>query len=237
VNDDSPSRRADVRVVAGMVKGAVDMAIVGISGSPIVKGNTDRMTQAILAETGKETRFVNLSTLNFSPCRACAHNCATTAMCGVKDDLHPCLSAIRDAEALVLSTSIHHGTMTAWMYSFFSRLWCFLHENKILRRKPVLLVSCGIDEMSEAGDPFDLSLVKEHAFKLLGRIYFQSLTPPCFKCGKGEVCRRGGLWRMVGRDLDALKEFAITPDKFRRWEDCPETVDEIKTCGKMLSEI
>ena len=39
------------------------MAIIGISGSPIVNGNTDRMTQAILAETGKATRFVNLCTL------------------------------------------------------------------------------------------------------------------------------------------------------------------------------
>ena len=214
----------------------MDMAIVGISGSPIVNGNTDRITQAILAETGKETRFVNLSTLNFGPCRACAHNCATTAMCGVKDGLHPYLSEIRDAEGLVLSTAVHHGTMTAWMYGFFSRLWCFLHENNTLDNKPAVFVSTGIDEMPEDSDPFDASLVGAHGFSVRGRIYFQSLTPPCFKCGKGDVCQRGGLWRMVGRDAQALQRFEITPDKFRRWEDDQATVDKVKKYGKRLAE-
>jgi multimeric flavodoxin WrbA len=213
------------------------MAIVGISGSPIVNGNTDRMTKAILAQSARDTKFVNLSKLNFGPCRGCAYNCASTAMCGVKDDLNPHLADIRDAEALVLSTAIHHGTMTAWMYSFFSRLWCFLHENKTLNNRPVVLVATGIDEMPEDRDPFDTSLVKGHAFNVLGHIYFQSLTPPCFKCGKGDVCQRGGLWRMVGRDVDALKKFEITPGKFRRWEDDEQTVAEVRKYGKMLSEI
>ena len=122
------------------------MAIVGISGSPIVDDNTDRMTRALLEESGKDARFVNLSKLSFSPCRACAHNCATTARCGVTDDLHPHLEDIRSAEALVFSTAVHHGTMTAWMYGFFSRLWCFLHENKTLNGRPVVFVSTGIDE-------------------------------------------------------------------------------------------
>jgi multimeric flavodoxin WrbA len=213
------------------------MSIVGISGSPIVNGNTDRLVRAMLERSGGDTNFVNLSELNFSACRACAHNCATTAMCGVKDDLYPYLEYIRDAEALVLGTAIHHGTMTAWMYSFFSRLWCFLHENKTLNDRPVVLVSTGIDEISEDKDPFGASLVKQHKFKILGRIYFQSLTPPCFKCGKGETCQRGGLWRMVGRDVEALHKFVITPDKFRRWEDDAQIVDEVEQFGKILAEI
>jgi multimeric flavodoxin WrbA len=71
------------------------MAIVGISGSPITKSNTDRMIKAILKESGKETVFLKLSKLNFGSCRGCAHNCATTAMCGVKDGLHPYLENIR----------------------------------------------------------------------------------------------------------------------------------------------
>ena len=48
------------------------MTIVGISGSPIPNGNTDRMTKAILEESGKEAKFINLSTLSYTPCRACA---------------------------------------------------------------------------------------------------------------------------------------------------------------------
>jgi len=196
------------------------------------------MTKALLEQSTRDTAFINLSKLAFSPCRGCAHNCATTAMCGVKDDLHAYLADIRDADALVISSPIHHGTMTAWMYSFFSRLWCFLHENKTLIKRPVLFVSTGIDAISEQGpQTFNASLVKEHAFHVLGHLYFQSLVPPCFKCGKGDVCQWGGLWRMVGRDLGALRQFEITPDKFRRWEDDEQTVDEVKKYGKILSEI
>ena len=98
------------------------MAIIGISGSPIPGGNTDRITQAILEASGKETTFVNLSTLTYAPCRACAHLCAIPAMCVVDDDLLPYIKAIRDAEALVLSSPIHHGNMSGWMYSFATRL-------------------------------------------------------------------------------------------------------------------
>lgn len=213
------------------------MAIVGISGSPIINGNTDRMIKAILEESGRETKFVNLSKLKFGPCRGCAHHCAITAKCGVKDELHPYLEDIRDAEALVFGTAVHHGDMTAWMYGFFSRLWCFMHENKILNGRPVVFVSCGIDDIREGKEPFRASMIKEHRFNVLGEIYFKSLIPPCFKCGKGDVCQWGGLWRMVGRDVEALKKFEITPDKFRRWEDDEKMVDEVKKYGKMLSEL
>lgn len=212
------------------------MAIVGISGSPIADSNTDRMIKAILAESGKETKFIKLSTVNFGSCRGCAHNCATTAMCGVKDALHPYLADIRDAEGLVFGSPNHHGTMTAWMFSFFSRLWCFLHENKTLKNRPVVFVSTGIDDIPE-DKLFSSSLVREHEFNVLGYIYFRSLVPPCFKCGKGEVCQRGGLWRIVGRDPDALKKFNITPDKFRRWEDDEQVIGEIEKYRKLLSEI
>ena len=86
-------------------------------------------------------------------------------------------------------------------------------------------------------DPFRASLVKEHQFNVIGKIYFKSLVPPCFKCGKGGVCQWGGLWRMVGQDAEALEKYEITPDKFKRWEDDEETVDKVHRYGKMLSEI
>ncbi len=57
------------------------MSIVGISGSPIPGGNTDRLVQSLLEQTGREHQFVNLSTLDFVPCRACAHLCAKSNIC------------------------------------------------------------------------------------------------------------------------------------------------------------
>jgi multimeric flavodoxin WrbA len=214
------------------------MAVVGISGSPIINGNTDRMTMAILEQSARDAKFINLSTLNFGACRGCAHNCAATAMCGVNDELREYLADIRDADALVIGSPVHHGTMTAWMYGLFSRLWCFLHENETLNNRPAVFISTGIDSIPEQGPPtFSGALVKAHRFNVLGHIYFQSLTPPCFKCGKGDTCQCGGLWRMVRRDVEALDRFKITPDKFRRWEDDEQVVDDVKTYGNILSEI
>jgi multimeric flavodoxin WrbA len=213
------------------------MAVFGISGSPIIDGNADRMTKAILDLSGKESKFVNLSTLKFFPCRGCAHNCAMTAMCGVKDALHPYLKDIRDAEALIIASPRHHGTMTAWTYSFFSRLWCFLHENHTLKGKPVVFISTGIKPIADGKETFRASTVKEHEFHVLGEIFYDSQTPPCFKCGKGDTCQWGGLWTMVGKDAKALSEFDITPDKFKRWEDDIDTVNEVKKYGEILSSI
>ncbi|MBC8379573.1 MAG: flavodoxin family protein [Planctomycetes bacterium] len=215
----------------------MSIEILGISGSPIINGNTDRLVKAILKESERDSKFTNLSKLNFGSCRGCAHNCATTSMCGVKDDLFPYLKDIRDSKALVFGTAIHHGTMTAWMYSFFSRLWCFLHENKTLNSRPVIFVSVGIDDIRKDRGPFRASLVKEHKFNIIGEIYFRSLVPPCFKCGKGDRCQWGGLWRMVGRDTQALQRFKITSDKFRKWEDDEQITAAVKKYGKILSEI
>jgi len=54
------------------------MAIVGISGSPVQGGNTDRLVRSLLEQSGPERTFVNLSTLDFVPCRGCADLCART---------------------------------------------------------------------------------------------------------------------------------------------------------------
>ncbi|MCL4385060.1 MAG: flavodoxin family protein, partial [Actinobacteria bacterium] len=78
------------------------MAITGVSGSPILGGNTDRMIKALLEKSGKDTVFVNLSMLQFSPCRGCAHLCARTNTCGINDELTPYLNLVPKSEAIVL---------------------------------------------------------------------------------------------------------------------------------------
>lgn len=214
------------------------MAIVGISGSPIVNGNTDRMTKAILEGSGKETTFVNLSMLKFSPCRGCAHLCADTAMCGQKDALLPYLKEIRDAEALVFASPRHHGDMTAWMTSFFSRMWCFLHDNNTLRDKPAVFMSVGIRENTKGRETFRASMIKEHEFDVIGEYHYMSFNAPCLKCGKGEMCRhpRGGLWTLLKKDEQAMRNFEFTPDKFTSWENDDEAVREVKRLGEVLRE-
>ena len=51
----------------------------------------------------------------------------------------------------------------------------------------------------------------------------------------GNVCQVGGLWHMVGRDEEKLKAFKWTKGMFKRWEDCPATVSQVKAYAKVLS--
>jgi multimeric flavodoxin WrbA len=216
------------------------LAIIGISGSSFVGGNTDRLIKAVLEKSGKEAIFVNLSKLRFDPCRGCCHLCATTNMCGRKDELHPYLKQILESEALVLGTPYQLGGPTGFMYSFLTRLFCFHHVKRLLVNKPAVLVSVGIKVKDEQNGIANFESMATHSdqFKLLGHIYFNSHTPPCFKCGAGSYCQVGGLWKyIVEEDEDKLKDFKFTPDIFKKWEDNPQIVEEIEKYGKILGEL
>lgn len=215
------------------------MALLGISGSGIVNGNTDRLIKAVLDKSGKENTFVNLSTLQFDPCRGCAQLCAKTNMCGRHDELHPYIEALRDAEALVLGTPIHHGNVTGWTFNFITRIWCFHHVRQLLQDKPTLLVITGlVKEWEDRWVAKVTELVRySHPLKMLGHIYYASYTPPCYRCGEGNVCKVGGLWYMVGHDEERLRTLQITPDMFKQWEDSPETVAKVEKAAELLAAL
>jgi multimeric flavodoxin WrbA len=56
-----------------------------------------------------------------------------------------------EADALVLASPVHAGTITAWMYSFLSRIWCFHHRKNLLEDKPLLLVATALFHQKEHG--------------------------------------------------------------------------------------
>ena len=214
------------------------MAIVAVSGSPIKNSNTDRIIIKMLEESGKETLFIKLSKLSFYPCRACVQLCGTTNMCGAKDELQPFIKDIRDADALILGSPIHDGQMTGWMYSFITRMWCLHHVNCLLEDKPTIFVATGLGGNPERkGSDIFGTFIREYRPKIIGEIYYQSKIAPCLRCGAATYCRVGGLWKMLGQSEEALKNFEFTPDKFRKWEDDPDTVKKIEQYGKILSEI
>ncbi|MCF8078376.1 MAG: hypothetical protein K9K88_03760 [Desulfobacterales bacterium] len=65
------------------------MTILGFSASAVKNGNVDRMVQAVLEKSAESYEFVRLSDLNYSPCRACPHQCAKDNLCTLDDDLKP----------------------------------------------------------------------------------------------------------------------------------------------------
>ena len=55
--------------------------------------------------------------------------------------------------------------------------------------------------------------------------------------GYGMQKRHGGLWNYLGKDEDALKNYEITADKFKRWEDDRNIVNEVRKYGEILASI
>lgn len=213
------------------------MAILGISGSPFPEGNTDRLVKAVLKKSGKEYDFANLSRLRFDPCRGCCHLCATKNMCGVKDDLHPYLKLVLDSEALVLGTPYQLGRPTGFMDNFLTRLFSFHHVKRLLADKPVVIISVGIKakEIQNGLGVFESMVTHSGQFDLLGHIYYCSRIAPCFKCGAGDYCRVGGLWKyIVQQDEKKLASFSFGSHNFKKWEDDPEIVSEVEKYGKIL---
>ena len=132
------------------------------------------------------------------------------------------------------------ATRTGWMSSFLSRIWCFHHLKNVLEDKPLLLVMTALFQDGEhaAVDRFEQSVRGwGHNMRHLGALFHATEIPPCYKCGVGKACKVGGLWEMVGRDKEELRNFEITPDKFKRWEDCPRTVAEVERYANVLAEL
>jgi multimeric flavodoxin WrbA len=156
------------------------------------------------------------------------------------DDLKPYLERVMNAKALVLGTPIHAGYITGWMYSFTTRWSCFSHVRHPLEGKPIVLVVTGLHESGEerSVQRFRENVVAQsRGARVVGHIYYASQIPPCFKCGMGQECRVGGLWGMLGRSEERLQQWKLTPELFRRWEDCPETVAQVRHYANLLSEL
>jgi multimeric flavodoxin WrbA len=218
------------------------MAILGISGSPRAGGNTDRLVRAVLEKSGKDSHFINLSRLRFDPCRGCCHLCAPTSMCGVKDELHPYLPLVRDAEALVLGTPIQLGMPTGFMFNFLTRLECFHHIRIALEEKPAVLVSVGLKkkelQINEGIIRFETMVSHSHQIRPLGHIYFHSESPPCFHCGEGQHCRMGGYWKyVIEKDEERLNSIPVTTELIKQWEDNPLVLEEVEHYANILREL
>ncbi len=208
------------------------MAVIGISSSPIRGGNVDRMVQYILNHSGKTTRFVNLTELSYSPCRACAHLCAKDNLCRIDDDLKSLYLEMNAAEAFVLGTPAYHNNLNGFMMVFLERLWAFRHQRFPLKGKPFAVIACGgIQSPIQAIESVKRRMEAYRAV-FIGEVAFKSSIIPCFKCGYGTVCEVGASQYVYGEE--GRKGLKITKELFKRWEDTSEVVSQVE---RIISKI
>jgi multimeric flavodoxin WrbA len=169
--------------------------IMGISGSPIPNGNTDRLVKQVLASSGMEGEFVKLSDHTVGPCRACKR-CASDNVCKVNDDFPPIAARLLETDAIVLGGYTPYGMLDAFTKSFLERLWSMRHVHNLNRGKLVVTAISGLYEEGR------LAVLRSMAIEMMmertrhvAQLQIQG-NVPCLTCGYGDDCWGSGAKRL-----------------------------------------
>ena len=112
------------------------MKVLGISGSPRIKGNTDILLDRVLegAKTkGADIEKIILNKLKFSPCQEC-ESLKDDGTCIVQDDMQDVYKKIKEADALILASPIFFGSLSAQTKMMIDRFQCLWRAKYILKK-------------------------------------------------------------------------------------------------------
>jgi multimeric flavodoxin WrbA len=97
--------------------------IIGIVGSPRIKGNTEMLTMEALkaaAEEGAQTELVRLAEKEVKPCDACL-SCRKTGECRIKDDFQEIFNRMIKADGIILASPVYFGSATPQIMALINR--------------------------------------------------------------------------------------------------------------------
>ncbi len=99
------------------------MFVLGLQGSPRIKGNTSTLLSAFLAEAqrlGAHTEHIKVARKDISPCQEC-NNCEKEGFCPIDDDMQEMFSLLRKADLVVMATPVFFYGPTAQMKALIDR--------------------------------------------------------------------------------------------------------------------
>jgi len=204
--------------------------VLGISGSPIKKSNTDRLVQAVLDASDLKTEFIKLSKIQVRPCIACL-GCKEDNICKVKDDYPELAEKVRRVGALVVGGYSPYGAADGFTKAFLERLFSLRHQNGLNRGKLAVVVTTGIGRGAPGLEEASSQIA--HALKLEGMEVLGQLkaigNPECMVCGFGESCPMSALPWIFGEDTK------VTPEKFSKVEDQTDTWQQAQELGRQIA--
>jgi multimeric flavodoxin WrbA len=204
--------------------------VLGISGSPITKSNTDRLVQAVLDASDLKTEFIKLSKIQVRPCIACL-GCKEDNICKVKDEYPELAEKVRRAGALVVGGYSPYGAVDGFTKAFLERLFSLRHQNGLNRGKLAVVVTTGIGRGAPGLEEASSQIA--HALKLEGMEVLGQLkaigNPECMVCGFGESCPMSALPWIFGEDTK------VTPEKFSKVEDQTDTWQQAQELGRQIA--
>lgn len=117
--------------------------VIGISGSPRRNGNSEILLDICLnaaREKGAEIEKFVLNVMRFVPCQEC-ENIRNDGKCKIQDDMQKIYPAIETADAVIVSSPIFFGSLSAQTKMMIDRFQCqwlginFFRSYKIEKHK------------------------------------------------------------------------------------------------------
>ncbi len=220
--------------------------VIGVSGSPMSGGSTDRVIQRVLQASGLDSELVRLWDIRIEPCSACLA-CAETNICTAFDDdwLQLAVKLLR-ADALVLGGWAPFNMLDARTKTVIERAFSLRHSMLLLAGTlGVAVVTGTVDPVPVADDVLGW-------FETEGMVPLGKVTPagidPCWSCGLGEACTVGGIVPLVRGEYELFwyphrerlprpDEFVITPEVLPPpVEEQPRVLPEAERLGRSLAE-
>ena len=159
------------------------MFVLGLQGSPRVKGNTGIALSTFLEtaeQLGAECRRVDVSREKITPCVECG-TCEREGFCPIDDDMQKMYPLLRRADLVVMATPIFFYGATAYMKGLIDRtqaLWArkYVHKLDDPKRdfRSGLLLSLGATKGKNLFE--GVSLTAKYFFDAVGAGFDGSLT-------------------------------------------------------------
>ena len=118
------------------------MKILLMNGSPHAKGATKRALdecESSFKNHGCETEYVLIGKGSVHPCNACG-KCKGTSSCIYKDIEH-IVTALSNADGIIIGTPTHYGNAPGSLYSVLSRL--IFSAKRYIEYKPIAVIGTG----------------------------------------------------------------------------------------------
>jgi multimeric flavodoxin WrbA len=132
------------------------MKIVSLLGSPRSKGNSaaiaNRFTETA-SELGAEIKTFELNKLSFRGCQACYACKKEFDRCVLKDDLTEVLTAVQEADVVLMATPVYYGDVTAQLKGFIDRCYSYLKPDYLTNPTPSRLAPKKLVFVQVQGQP------------------------------------------------------------------------------------
>jgi multimeric flavodoxin WrbA len=150
--------------------------VLGISGSPRRKGNTETLVKEILSaaeKVGVSTGLEILDEMNIEPCKGC-FACSKTHTCIQKDDFNSLANTMKQSAVWVLGTPIYWWGPTAQFKAFLDR-WVSIGRTTFRGKKVVIAIPMGGGSDSYARHTVSMF---EDIFSYLGMNHIATVLAP-----------------------------------------------------------